>query len=147
MRVLLLTTCLAALAVTARAEPLAPVPLRPDSFGWASPPALPGLRTAWVLGAEATPGPYVLRVRLAPGTRIAPHTHPDDRICTVLAGTVSVAFGAHAEPAQAVAMTPGTVYVLPANVPHTVWAGPDGAEYQESGTAPTGTTFLPAPAR
>lgn len=145
MRALLLSTLLAAVAATAGAEPDAPVALRPESFRWTSPPGLPGLRSAWVIGDATTPGAYVLRVQLAPGTRIPPHTHPDTRTCTVLAGTVFVAFGASVESARTTAMTPGTIYVLPANVPHTVWTEDAAAEYQESGTAPTGTTFLQAP--
>lgn len=143
MRTWLPTTVLAALATIAWAAADAPVAQRPESFQWTSPPGLPGLRSAWVIGAAATPGPYVLRVQLAPGTRIPPHTHPDTRTCTVLSGVVHVAFGTTFDAARGVAMTPGTVYVLPANVPHSVWTEDAAAEYQESGTAPTGTTFLP----
>lgn len=145
MRALLLTTTLLGCCAVA-ADSDAPVALRPEGFRWSASPAAPGLRSAWVIGDAATPGSYVLRVRLAPGTRIAPHTHPDDRTCTVLAGVVYVAFGAQPDAARGVAMTPGTVYVLPANQPHAVWSGDVEAEYQESGTAPTGTTFLPAAA-
>jgi hypothetical protein len=63
----------------------------------------------------------------------------------VLHGTVYVAFGNRFDPSSGVSMPPGSVYVLPANQPHYVWAGETGVIYQESGTAPTGTTFIAPP--
>jgi len=44
---------------------------------WFGPPHYLDLQAAWVLGDERTAGPYLLRVRLASGGRIPPHTHPD----------------------------------------------------------------------
>ena len=68
----------------------APVPILPDSIRWVNPPSVPGVQVAWLLGAEQRPGAYILRVKLATGARIPPHTHPDERNTTVLAGTIYV---------------------------------------------------------
>lgn len=122
------------------AQPSAPVPLLPESLQWFAPPANPQLRAAWVIGTEAGSGPYLLRVRLAPGGRIPPHTHPDTRNSTVLSGTLYVGFGELADESTVVAIPAGGVYVAPANVPHFLWAKDGEVVYQESGTGPTGTT-------
>ena len=121
----------------------APSPVLPGSLRWASPPGMPGLQAAWVLGAEASAGPYVQRVRVAAGERIPPHRHPDSRHTTVLAGTIYVGFGDTFDEAKVVAVPAGAVYVAPANVPHFVWARDGEASYQESGVGPTGTQFVP----
>ena len=116
-----------------------PKPVLPQNLVWFSPPNNPGLQGAWVLGADQTPGTYLLRVKLAPGIRIPPHTHPDERSTTVLSGTVYVGFGEVFDEARVVAIPTGGVYVAPANVPHYVWAKDGEAMYQESGVGPTAT--------
>jgi quercetin dioxygenase-like cupin family protein len=120
----------------------APTPILAEQLHWTGPPSVPGLRMAWVQGGEREPGPYTLRVKLASGSRVPPHTHPDQRVCTVLAGTVYVAFGENPDETKGAAMPTGAVYVLPANVPHYVWTRDGDASYQETGIAPTATVFL-----
>ncbi len=115
----------------------------PASFSWFSPPDNPALHGAWVLGAEKEPGTYVLRVRLAKGGRIALHIHPDTRYATVLSGTLRVGLGTHGETDQTWVVPTGGVYVIPANVPHHLWAKDSEVVYQEAGTGPTGN--LPPP--
>jgi len=114
----------------------------PDGLKWASPPWDPLVHAAWVLGAEQASGPYLLRVRIAPGGNIPPHTHPDERYTTVLSGTLQVSFGPDFESARTLVLPAGAVYVAPANQPHFV--RPAGGEviYQEAGTGPTATLFM-----
>ena len=128
--------CLVGVAVARAAEP---VPVVPEALQWASPPGNPGVQGAWVVGAEARPGPYLFRVKLAAGARIPPHTHPDERSSTVLAGTLYVGFGASFDETKVVAVPTGAVYVAPAGVAHYVWAKDGAAVYQEAGAGPTGT--------
>ncbi|MBH9576684.1 cupin domain-containing protein [Inhella proteolytica] len=116
-----------------------PEPIRPEAQPWFSPPQLPGLRAAWLLGSEKGAGPYVLRVQLEAGTRIPPHTHPDTRHSTVLRGTLYVGFGGAVDEARWVAVPAGALYVAPAGVPHWLWAKDGEVEYQETGSGPTGT--------
>lgn len=129
-------------AVLANAEPFVPEPVLPESLEWFSPPSNPGLKATWVVGAEQASGLYALRVRLAAGARIAPHTHPDVRYSTVLKGTLYVGFGATVDESSMVAVPAGAVYVAPANQPHYLWARDGAVEYQESGVGPTGTIVI-----
>ena len=115
-----------------------PVPVTPESAPWFSPPTNPSLRAAWMLGAEKEAAAYVLRVVLSEGGRIPPHTHPDARIVTVLDGTLLVAFGAKPGDAERVPVSAGSVYVVPANMPHALWAKQGDVTYQETGIGPTG---------
>jgi len=122
--------------------PAQPVPILPEAMAWFSPPPIPGLKAAWVVGRESGPAPYLLRVMLAKGARIPVHTHPDDRSSTVLQGTLFVGFGAVADDTRLVAIPPGGVYVAPANVPHFLWARDGEVVYQEAGAGPSATRFL-----
>lgn len=124
------------------ARSLAPEPILPTTLHWGSPPDMPGVQGAWVLGNEKKPGLYIMRVKLAAGARILPHTHPDDRHTTVLTGTIYVGFGESFDVAKVVAVPTGAVYIAPANVPHYVWGKVGEAMYQESGVGPTGTSFI-----
>ena len=119
-----------------------PVPLIPERFRWLSPPNNPALQYAWLLGNEQKHGPYILRVKLAAGGRIPPHTHPDERISTVLSGTIYVGFGKAFDESKVVAIPEGAVCVIPADVPHYLWVKDGDAIYQESGAGPTATSFI-----
>ena len=131
--------CMLAVSASAMAQSGIPEPITPQALEWFSPPGNPLLRAAWVLGAEQDPGTYVLRVALAKGGRIPAHTHPDTRYTTVLSGTLHVGFGESVDESGMVPVPAGAVYVVPANVPHTLSA-PDGdVTYQEAGAGPTAT--------
>ena len=137
-----LKAVLAMLAVgvlRATAAAAAPVPVLPETLQWTSPPGNPAVQGAWVVGAEGKSGPYLLRVKLAAGARIPPHTHPDERSSTVLAGTLYVGFGANFDETKVVTVPTGAVYVAPAGVAHYVWAKDGDVVYQEAGVGPTGT--------
>lgn len=132
---LLLGFALASMA----ADAPAPKVVLPDRLTFTSPPAIPDLRSAYVLGAESAAGSYAIRVKLKAGGRVPVHTHPDTRYSTVLSGTLYVGFGELADDARMTAVPPGAVYVAPANVPHFLWARDGEVVYQEAGTGPTGT--------
>ena len=108
---------------------------------WQKVPGNPALQAAWVIGSEQKPGPCILRVKLADEGRIPPHTHPDERSSTVLAGTLYVGFGKDFDESKVVAIPAGAVYVTPANTRHYVWAKEGDVIYQEAGVGPTGTSF------
>lgn len=124
------------------AQDHAPAPLLPDRIPFVSPPGLLGVQVAQLLGDPKQPTPYLIRVKLADGARIPPHTHPDARSSTVLAGTLYVGFGETFVESQVVAVPTGGVYVAPAGVPHYLWAKDGEVIYQEAGTGPTGVAFV-----
>jgi quercetin dioxygenase-like cupin family protein len=123
----------------------APVPrvVLPDRLTFTTPPPIPDLRSAFVLGAENDPGLYAIRVRLKAGGRVPVHTHPDTRYSTILSGTLYVGFGTAADDTRMTAVPAGAVYVAPANVPHFLWAKDGEVVYQEAGMGPTGTRMNP----
>lgn len=132
------------LAGLALAETPLPIPILPDRLTWVRPPHHPALQSAWMVGTESQTGLYLLRVKLAPGGRIPPHIHPDERTTTVLSGTLYVGFGETFDETTVVAIPSGAVYVAPAEVPHYVWAKEGEVLYQEMGMGPTGTVFIHA---
>ena len=117
-------------------------PILPSSLRWESPPDTPGLQRSWVIGTEHKSGQYILRVKLLSGTRILPHSHPDERITTVLMGTIYVGFGESFDESKVIAIPAGAVYITPANVPHYIWAKEGNTIIQEAGIGPTKTTFI-----
>lgn len=133
---------LALVAVAADAP--APQVVLPEQLQFSTPPAIPDLSSAYVLGTGNENGLYVLRVRLKAGGRVAAHTHPDSRYSTVLSGTLYVGFGNTVDDARMTAVPAGAVYVAPANVPHHLWAKDGEVVYQEAGIGPTGTKMLGA---
>lgn len=141
MKTLLATCLLAGLAHGALAQDK-PAPILPDSIKWSG-GADGAAQTAMVVGAADKAGLYQQRVRMPAGSKIMPHTHPDERISVVLEGTIYVGFGEKFDEAVVVAVPTGAVYVAPAGVPHFVWAKDGPALYQEGGMGPTAANFVP----
>ena len=96
---------------------------------------------ATVAGASNAAGLYTIRVRIARGGSIPPHTHPDARILTVVAGQVWYGFGETIDLAQAKLYAAGDVFVVPANAPHWSKAEAGDVIYQEAGMGPS--AFVP----
>ncbi|MET0253831.1 MAG: cupin domain-containing protein, partial [Terrimicrobiaceae bacterium] len=112
------------------------------NFSWRSLPDNPALQAAWVLGDGQEARTYSLRVKLAAGGKIPPHTHPDERNSTVLQGVLYVGFGRTFEESKVIAIPTGAVYIVPADVPHYVWAKDGDVVYQEAGVGVTATIFI-----
>jgi quercetin dioxygenase-like cupin family protein len=97
---------------------------------------------SFIMGAGNAPGLYTIRVRIREGGLMPPHSHPDTRQITVLSGDLYYGFGETADPAAAKRYPAGSFFIVPANQPHfAVGIGGD-AVYQESGMAPTGTSWV-----
>ena len=96
---------------------------------------------AFLLGSPAQPGLYTIRVHLKDGGLMPPHSHPDDRMITVLSGTLHYGFGETADPAATKAYPTGAAFIAKANDPHYA-IGRGDVIYQESGMAPTGTKWV-----
>lgn len=140
----------AGLGLVALAEPQGPAGARPEPVDPAarpafSPPGQPGIRGRWVIGGEPAEGPYLLHVQLMPGVRLPPHRHPDDRVSTVLQGTLWIGFGESFDPQAAVPVPAGSSVLAPAGQAHWVWAREGEVVYQEQGRGPTATRFLAPP--
>ena len=82
-----------------------------------------------------------LRVHLAAGGRIRPHTHPDERNSTVLKGVLYVGFGRIFDESKLVAIPTGQC--ASSRQCATLCYGQEGdVIYQEAGVGVTGTMFL-----
>ena len=92
---------------------------------------------ATVAGAQNAAALYTIRVHVARGGSIGPHTHPDTRILTVVSGEVYYGFGEKVDISQAKLYSAGAVFTVPANAPHWAEASTSDVVYQEAGMGPT----------
>ena len=133
---------LAQLQAPAAGASKGPTPILPNALKFMGAPAMPGAESAQIVGEPQKAGPYLVRVKLAAGAKIPPHTHPDERNSTVLSGTIYVGFGEKFDESNVVAIPAGAVYVAPAGVAHYIWAKDGPAVYQEAGNGPTAASFI-----
>jgi quercetin dioxygenase-like cupin family protein len=130
---------LAAVAAVALAQSGLPlVRVTPTELKFALMPN--GTYQARAVGDPTKAGPYAIRVRIPAGTRILPHSHPEDRIVVVLGGTVQVGVGETFDEQKMTAMPPGSVYTELARQAHYSWAKDAGVVLHVTGIGPTGTT-------
>lgn len=113
----------------------------PDTLKY-EPTAL-GIPAATV-GSPTTPGAlYSLFVKLDRGVRSPAHVHPDDRIVTVLKGTLYVGTGPdRLDPARAQAVPAGNAILIKAGLVHYSWAKDGDVLVEETGRGPTATTIV-----
>jgi quercetin dioxygenase-like cupin family protein len=117
----------------------------PEDIDWKPFPAFPPeVRLAVLVGNPGQPGPYVIRVKMPPGGKMMPHSHPEDRIYTVMSGVFYIALGDKFDGDKVKAYPPGCMVILPGDTPHFHWAksgeyvtqvtaiGPLGLEYMNS---------------
>lgn len=138
---LLLVASLAATASGA-AEKDKQVQVMPDEIKWTTVPAAPGLKLSWLTGGQDKPGLYELRVHLDRGAVVPPHTHPDRRCVTVLAGELYAAEGSTVDTSKIKRFPAGSFHCVEAKVPHYVLAKDSEVDFQDSGVGPTGTVWI-----
>jgi quercetin dioxygenase-like cupin family protein len=105
-------------------------------------PTATGMKAAWLAGSQNAPGLYTIRVQIAADGVMPPHTHPDDRMITVVSGVLHYGFGDKADPAATKAYPAGSFFMAPGNQPHYAIGLSGEAVYQEAGMAPTGTRWV-----
>lgn len=101
-----------------------------------------GIETSVVTGAPAKPGLYSILLRVPAHTEIAAHTHPDDRVATVLSGTWYFGYGTRFDRQALKALPPGSIYAEPPGVAHFARTGDSAVVVQITGVGPTGTRYL-----
>lgn len=81
------------------------------------------------------------RVKVPFDVKLMPHTHPEDRVYTVISGVFYIGLGNEFDGNKLEAYPPGSVIILPGGTPHFHWAksgeyvsqitaiGPLGMEY------------------
>jgi quercetin dioxygenase-like cupin family protein len=115
----------------------------PEDLDWKPFAAFPpSARVAVVVGYPSEPGPYVIRDKIPSGIKVMPHTHPEDRVYTVMSGVFYIGLGEQFDGDKLQAYPPGSVIVLPGNTPHFHWA--KSGEYIDQVTAigPLGLEYV-----
>lgn len=115
----------------------------PDAIRWSPSPSIPpGGESAVIYGDPRKAAPYITRVKLPDGYKIAPHSHPEERVYTVISGTFYIGFGDRFDPSRLKAFPQGSVFVVPAHASHFHWMRSGEAVVQISGVGPTGIGYV-----
>ena len=132
---------LVAYAPSARTEPLAATRMAVDEVKWEGDPS--GVRRAYLVGDEKKPGMYAYRVRFPANHKVQPHFHPDERVVTVLSGTLYVGFGEVFDESAMKALPAGSIWTEPVRQPHFVFAKDGEVVFQVvGGNGPSGVTRI-----
>ena len=83
-------------------------------------------QAATLFGDASTPGLHVQLLKRGPDDWSQPHSHPNDRILTVLAGTMRIGTGSKFDKANTISLGPGSIVKDFANQMHFDGSGPDG---------------------
>jgi quercetin dioxygenase-like cupin family protein len=99
--------------------------------------------SAILFGDPTKPGVYVVRGKVAAGTKIMPHWHPDEaRTVVVLSGTLYHAYGDEWDESKLMPHPVGTFFYEPPRKVHFAWAKDGEVILHITAVGPTGTTRL-----
>ena len=101
------------------------------------------VQTAILKGDPSKPGLYTILLRIAPNTRIQPHSHRDDRIATVVSGTWYFAYGDEFDETDLKALPPGSFYTEPEGINH-FGLTKEEVLIQMTGIGPSDTVYVDA---
>ena len=107
---------------------------------WAATPT--GTQRANLAGDDKKAGMYAYRARFPANFRNQPHFHPDDRIVTVISGTLDVGFGEQFDESKMKALPASSIWTEPAKQPHFVWAKDGGVVIQVIGNGPSAVILI-----
>jgi quercetin dioxygenase-like cupin family protein len=101
-------------------HPAKKVILTPEQLQWQEPPkGIPHAQVAVLEGDPAKPGFFVIRLKLAAGTKVPPHLHDNVERVTVISGSVNLAMGKKAANPQL--LPAGSYFSLPPKTVHNAW--------------------------
>ncbi len=104
-----------------------------------------GIETSVLKGDPTKSGLYTILLRVPANVRIEAHTHPDDRIATVVSGTWHFGYGDAFDEKKLKALPPGSFYTEPPDRPHFARTGEQPVALQITGVGPTGTHYVTEP--
>jgi quercetin dioxygenase-like cupin family protein len=105
-----------------------------------APGVLP-LESRILKGDPSRLGLYTILLKVPPHTRIAAHSHPDERIGTVIEGTWYFGYGDRFDENALKALPPGSFFTEPAGATHFSRSGDTAVVVQITGVGPTGTDY------
>jgi quercetin dioxygenase-like cupin family protein len=114
----------------------------PEQLVWRDAPSVgPGAKIAVIEGPLDKSAPFTFRLKMPANTKVAPHTHPAYERVTVLSGTFHFAHGERFDAAKTVALTPGSVAIMPPGAPMFGFTREETV-IQLHGTGPWGLKYL-----
>jgi len=114
-----------------------------ENVAWQPFPAFPPeARLSVLVGEPAKQGPYVVRVKVPAGVKLQPHTHPEDRVYTIISGVFYIGLGTSFDASKLKAYAPGSVIILPHDTPHFHWAQSGEYVSQVAGNGPLGIKYV-----
>jgi quercetin dioxygenase-like cupin family protein len=101
-----------------------------------------GVHTKVVFGDPSKVGFYSILLFVPAHVTIQAHSHPDNRIATVVSGEWHFGYGDNFDPKTLKSLPPGSVYSEPAGVDHFARTEGDPVIVQISGFGPTNTRYF-----
>jgi pimeloyl-ACP methyl ester carboxylesterase/uncharacterized RmlC-like cupin family protein len=103
-----------------------------------------GIQTVVLKGNPDQAGVYTIMLRVPAHTRIAAHSHNDDRVATVISGTWHIGYGDKFDEAKLKALPPGSFYTEPPARNHFAETGDEPVVVQITGFGPSSTEYVDA---
>ena len=100
-----------------------------------------GIRTLVLKGDPNKAGLYTILLSVPAHTKIAAHTHPDDRVATVISGTWRIGYGGAFDEGKLKALPPGSFYTEPAGDSHFAETQGTPVIVAITGYGPSGTVY------
>jgi quercetin dioxygenase-like cupin family protein len=101
-----------------------------------------GIQTMVLAGDPSKSGPYTIRLRVPARTRIAAHSHRDDRTAVVISGTWFFGYGRTATQSALKSLPPGSFYSEPGGIAHFAETRNDAVVVYITGNGPTDTVYV-----
>ncbi len=103
-----------------------------------------GIQTVVLKGNPDQAAVYTIMLRVPAHTRIAAHSHRDDRVATVISGTWHIGYGDKFDEAKLKALSPGSFYTEPPSRNHFAETGDEPVVVQITGFGPSSTEYVDA---
>ncbi len=101
-----------------------------------------GIQTVVLKGDPNQEGVYTIMLRVPAHTRIAAHSHQDDRVATVISGTWRIGYGDKFDESKLKALAPGGFYTEPPGRNHFAETGNEVVVVQITGYGPSSTEYV-----
>jgi uncharacterized RmlC-like cupin family protein len=101
-----------------------------------------GIQTSVLAGDLTKAGPYTIRLSAPANTRIAAHSHRDERTAVVISGSWFFGYGDKADETKFKALPPGSFYTEPAGDHHFALTRDEPVVVYIFGYGPTETVYV-----
>lgn len=109
---------------------------------WSPLPSLPkGAQIAVLHGSPNKPGLFTIRVKLPANFKLPVHSHPDERVRTIISGTYYSATGDKVDSSKLMAFPTGTFSYVPPKVWQFAETRDEEVVFQITGVGPTGIDY------